>query len=252
MIYSCQPSGQQKSGDHIKVLQRDIRLLHEVWVPHHSSTCRWRPPPLHAMIYEKIPGGTSINITSANEHVPEIECQIRVVTDRTKYVRHILTFKNSPKLLTIYIVFTVVRILKYSPFKGGVSAVLSPKTIMYGDTIHYKKHLGINIGHYCQVHENEDPRSSQVTHTKCDICLGTIGNEQGVFLFMSLNSLKKITIRSWDTIPMPNTIIAQVNKIPYKKQYQFIFTDCRGSTIGDIKITRLDKDSRDAADRNKN
>ena len=60
-------------------------------------------------------------------------------------------------------VFTVVGILNYFPVMGGVSSILIPKTIISGETLHYKRHKGINIGQYRQVHEHEDPRNSQIT-----------------------------------------------------------------------------------------
>ena len=65
--------------------------------------------PLQAMVYKHIPGRPMINITSANEHVPDIERRIRFVKERTRDVRHVLPFNKTPKLLTIYIFFTVVR-----------------------------------------------------------------------------------------------------------------------------------------------
>ena len=83
-----------------------------------------------------------------------------------------LPFNYIPNILTIYIVSTVVRILNHLPVKGVVSSILSPKTIMYGETLHYKQHLGLNIGQYCQVNEHEKPRNSQLPWTKGSICLG--------------------------------------------------------------------------------
>ena len=132
--------------------------------------------PLQAMVYEHMPGGPRINITSANEHVPEIERQIKVVKERTRYVKHNLPFNKIPKIITIYIVFTVVRMLNYFPVKRRVSQILSTKTIMFGETLHYKQHLGIKIGNYFQVHEHEDPRNSQLPRTKSAIFLGPSGN----------------------------------------------------------------------------
>ena len=78
--------------------------------------------------------------------------------------------------------------INYLPVKGGVSAIPITKMIMSSDALHYKIHLGINIGQYCQVNENEDTSNSQVPRTKGTICRGHSGNEQGGFQFMSLNS----------------------------------------------------------------
>ena len=62
---------------------------------------------------------------------------------------------------------------------------------------------------------------------------------------MSLNSEKNITRRSWYTIPMPDTFIARVNELDCNEPHQFIFTYRRGSPIGDIDITGVDRDAAD-------
>ena len=158
-------------------------------------------PPQKAIIYEHMPGGPRINTKSANEQVLDIELWIRVIKERTKYARHILPFNNTPKLFSIYIFFTVVRMLNHFPVKVRVSAILSPNTIMYGEKLHYKWHLGINIGQYCQVNEHEDPSSSQLHRNKGAIWLGNSGNELGLLKFMSLHSVirppKGVGTPSW-------------------------------------------------------
>ena len=90
------------------------------------------------MVYEHMPGVNRINPTSSNEHVPDIERRVGVIKDRTRAFRHSLPFNNILKLLTVYIIFTVVRMLNYFTVKGGISDILSPKTIIYGETLHYK------------------------------------------------------------------------------------------------------------------
>jgi hypothetical protein len=116
--------------------------------------------PLKLLI-ESMPGGPMVNLASANKHVPEIERRIRVVKERCRSSRHNLPFQRIPKLLTIRIVFNSVRMLNFFPMKGGISENLSPKTIMSGEVLDYKKHLCLQIGQYCQVHEEETPSNSR-------------------------------------------------------------------------------------------
>jgi hypothetical protein len=188
--------------------------------------------PLQVMI-QSMPGGPRVNLTSANEHVPEIERRIRVVKERARASRHSLPFNRIPKLLTIYIVFKAVKLLNYFPPKGGISDTVSPKTIMTGDTLNYKVQLTLQIGQYCQVHEEQTPRNSQLPRTQGAICLGPSGNTQGGFRFMSLATGKKLSRRTWDTLPMPNSVIARVNELGKDQPHQFIFTDRSGRIIGD-------------------
>jgi hypothetical protein len=151
--------------------------------------------PLKPLI-ESIPGGPMVNLASANEHVPDIEWRIWVVKERCQATRHSLPYERIPKLVTIHIVLNVVKLLNFFPTKGGVSDTLSPKSIISGETLDFKKHLSLQIDQYCQVHEEDTPRNSQVARTKGVISLGPSGNLQGGFKFMALNSGKKI----YDTV----------------------------------------------------
>ena len=76
-----------------------------------------------------------INLASANKHVPEIERKIRVVKKTCREAQHGLPFQQIPKLLTIHIVFHIVKLLNFFPMKGRFSDTLSPKTIMSGDIL---------------------------------------------------------------------------------------------------------------------
>jgi hypothetical protein len=53
---------------------------------------------------------------------------------------------------------------------------------------------------------------------------------------MALNTEEKITRRSWDVIPMPDTVIARVNALGTDQPEQLIFTDRRGHLIRDVEI----------------
>ena len=191
--------------------------------------------PLKPLI-QSIPYGPRVNVSSKSEHVPDIERRIRVVKERGRAMRHGMPFSRIPRLLTIHIVFQSVKMLNYFPTKGGVSATLSPMTIMSGEVLDYKKHLRLQIGQYCQVHEEDVPRNSQNPRTKGAIALGPSGNLQGGFKFMALNTGKKITRYSWDVIPMPDTVIARVNKLGRDQPEQLVFTDRHGNLIGDHDI----------------
>ena len=198
--------------------------------------------PLQALI-QAMPGGPRVNLASSSEHVPEIERRIRVIKERSRSIRHSLPFNKIPTLLLIHIIFYAVKLLNHFPVKGGVSDTLSPNTIMTGETLNFMKHLSLQIGQYCQVHEEDTPRNSQLPRTKGAICLGPSGNVQGGYKFMSLSSMKKIVRRSWDAIQMPDTVIARVNVLGKDQPEQFVFTDRNGRPIGDIERPGVDADA---------
>jgi hypothetical protein len=136
----------------------------------------------------------------------------------------------------IHNVLNAVKMLNFFPTKGGISDTLSPKKIMSGETLDYKKHLSLQVGQYCQVHEEDIPRNSQSPRTKGAILLGPSGNLQGGYKFMALNTGNKITHRSWDVIPMPDRVIAHVNALGTDQPEQLFFTNRRRCPIGDVEI----------------
>ena len=102
--------------------------------------------------------------------------------------------------------------------------------------LNYKKDLSLQIGQYCQVHEEEAPCNSQNPRTRSAIALSPSGNLQGGYKFMALNMGKKITWYSWDVIPMPDMVITCINTLGADQPEQLIFTDQCGCLIGDNKI----------------
>ena len=148
--------------------------------------------PLKLLI-EALPGGLHVNLASMNEHVPEIEWCIRVIKEHARATCHSMPFSRIPKLLVIHIVLKSIKLLNFFPSKGGLSDTLSPKTIMSGEMLDYKKDLSLQIGQYCQVHEEEAPCNSQNPRTRSAIALSPSGNLQGGYKFMALNMGKKIT-----------------------------------------------------------
>ena len=136
----------------------------------------------------------------------------------------------------IHIVLNAVKMLNFFLTKGGISDTLSPKTIMSGETLDYKKHLSLLVGQYCQVHEEDTLCNSQSQRTKGAILLGPSGNLQGGYKFMALNTGKKFTCQSWDVIPIPDMVIAHVNALGTEQPKQLIFTNQRGCPIRDAEI----------------
>ena len=111
---------------------------------------------------------------------------------------------------------------------------------MSGETLDYKKHLKLQFGQYCQVHEEEEPRNSQIARTRGAISLGPSGNLQGGQRFMALDTGKKITRRRWDVIAMPDLVIARVNTLAADQPQHLTFTDRHGRLIGDTEIPEVD------------
>lgn len=177
---------------------------------------------------DEMPRSPRLNLTAADEHVPEIERRIRVVKERIRAVRHSLPFERIPKLMTVHMVLHVVKILNYFPTKGGISPQWSPRMIMSGKPLDYKKELAVQFGSYCQVHMHHAPRNSMKERTSGGICLGPSGNEQGGCRFLHLSTGAKITAFKWTVLPMPDNVIVRVNHLGKDQPKDLTFYDRYG------------------------
>jgi hypothetical protein len=157
--------------------------------------------------------GVSLNITSANEHVPEIERRIRVLKERTRATRHTLPFTYLPKTMVVAMVRNSTTWINTFPAKGGVSATLSPRTVLTGERFDYNIHCHIAFGAYAQVHDEPTPSNPQIARTSGAICLGPAANLQGGYHFLHLTSGQKITRHRWTKLPMPKEVIAHVDAL---------------------------------------
>ena len=123
--------------------------------------------PVQELIVE-MSSGPMVNLTSANEHFPEIERRIRVVKERCRSTRNSLPFMRLPLILTINIVLNNVKLLGYSPTTAGILTTISTRAIMTDGTLNYKRHLAIPFGQYLQIHEEDTPSQHHKTsHQGC-------------------------------------------------------------------------------------
>ena len=101
-----------------------------------------------------MPVGPIVNLTSANEHVPEIERRIRTVKEIIRDMRYSISFNRKPKLMMIHAVLNIGKMLNYFLTKSRESTTIIPKSILKVEKMDYEKHLRLQYGKYYQVNEN--------------------------------------------------------------------------------------------------
>ena len=123
-----------------------------------------------------------LNTCGANDHVGDIERYIRTIKERVRAIWSRLPYKkNVPKLIIAEMVAHVMMWLNSFPTKGGISETLSPRVIMTGTKMNYKKHCKLAFGAYAQTHEEDKPRNSAgIERTLGAICLGPENNLEGL------------------------------------------------------------------------
>ena len=117
-----------------------IRAIHQVYLQRgfriQNAFMDGQFEPLRGHLAEL---GIVLNTASNDEHVPEIERQIRTVKERTRAIYCTLPFKKMPRRLIIEMVYAANYWLNMFPRKGGVCKTLSPRASLpdrHGATIH--------------------------------------------------------------------------------------------------------------------
>ncbi len=152
----------------------------------------------------------TINTTAEKEHVPEVECKIRLIKERGKGILNTLPFKRMPRLMLIELIYHVVLWLNAFPAKSGVSETLSPHKIVYRQKMDFAKHCRLPFGTYCEVHDEPTPTNSMVTCSTPVIVLGPMGNLQGIYKYFSLATGKKVKRCAFMPYPMLDLVIRKV------------------------------------------
>jgi hypothetical protein len=186
-----------------KKLQSVFNLYH-----HHGFTITklFADPEFEALR----PWFPCLDTCGANDHIPDIECFIRTVKDRSRSTYRMLPFKYIPRIVLIKLVKNVIFWLNSFPARDGVSTTMSPRCIMTGQEVDYNKNVHLEFGEYVQTHEEHD--NAMTNRTIGAICLGPTGNEHGTHWFMCVASGARITHTRWTPLPMPKEVIQRVSE----------------------------------------
>jgi hypothetical protein len=106
-----------------------------------------------------------LNVTSANEHVPQIEKRTRVIEDRVRSIRDSTPFKFIPTLMLVELFYFSTMWINAFPPKGSISNHVSPRGIMTGTQFGYAKNSKLPTGINVRAHEEPHPTNTQAeTH----------------------------------------------------------------------------------------
>ncbi len=173
----------------IDTIFRALKAMHNFYLQHGFQIVFIKGDgefkPLDGMMSE-LCGAPKLNLSSANEHVPEIERK-RVIKERVCAVVYSLLVNALPPVVLVNAVLFVTKQLNLFPVKGGISTQFSPKQIMTGKVVHYK-FCSIPFSHYCQISEEGTPRNSLAAWTQGAIAIGPSGNVQGGHKFYTLHT----------------------------------------------------------------
>jgi hypothetical protein len=103
--------------------------------------------------------------------------------------------------------------LNHFPAHNGVSEFLSPLTIMMGRPSPDYNDMRIEFCAYAQVFKDNSLANTAKARTTGAIALTPPGNAQGGFYFLSLVTGRRLARQQWDKLPMPDGVIAAVERM---------------------------------------
>ena len=123
------------------------------------------------------------SIAARNKHVPQKESNTHMVKERVSVCYHSVSnyYKQMPKALFIRMVVNTDLWLNVLLYHNELSTILSLRDIMTGQHFDIKKHRKLLFGAYAQAHEEYSINIQACTIGA--ICLGPLGNNQGVTIF---------------------------------------------------------------------
>ena len=169
--------------------------------------------------------GVTLNETSRDEHMGDIERYIRTIKERMRSIYNTMPFHKVPARLVIEMAKTAVFWFNAFPVLGGASRDLSPRTILTGQKVDYKRHCRFQFGDYTQTHE--ELNNSMNPRTVGALALRPVGNGQGSFYFLSVATGRVLNRLHATALPMPDGIIDKIHQMARQQKNNpgLIFAD---------------------------
>ena len=155
--------------------------------------------------------GVTLNKTSRDEHVGEIERFIRTIKERMWAIYNTLPFQKIPARLVAEIGKACVFWLNSLPPQSNFGNDLSPRTIVTGQRLDFKRYCRFQFREYVQTHEQHN--NSMMSRTVGALALRPTGNAQGGFYFLSLSTGRVLNRLRATALPMPDNVVDQVHRM---------------------------------------
>ena len=151
-----------------------------------------------------------VNITTAREHVGEIERAIRHIKDRTRCVvsnLRVAGFQYLHTWIVVHCLYFVVMIINAVLAEGSISTVLSPREIVTQRKLDMEKDCRVQFGSCVEASKDTIVTNTMDKRTHTCIALGPSGNLQGSVKCFDLHTGKIVVRRTIEGLTLPERIV---------------------------------------------
>ena len=144
-----------------------------------------------------------MNIVAEGEHLGDIERSSRIIKESARCHVHRLTYTRYPKEMVIGCVTHSVKELNQLPADSGISEDQIPATLVTGaPSPIYQDITKLSFRDYVLVHTARQRTNDNNPRSVESISMYPSGNAQGIWIFTSLLTWKRIQRYQWDIIPI--------------------------------------------------
>ena len=148
-----------------------------------------------------------VKTTAFRESVPEIERQLCLIMEHVRCTTSDFPFNPIPRLVLICVVYMCVMWLNAIPRKSGAVQGISPRELVTGRTVNYKKDCRACMGGYVEASTYTIFTNDNTPCTHSCISLGLSGDRQGSVKCFDLETGKFVVRRTINQIPWPERMI---------------------------------------------
>ncbi|KAL7474817.1 hypothetical protein ACHAW6_002980 [Cyclotella cf. meneghiniana] len=179
-------------------------------------------------VKERLINTIEVNVTARNEHVPEIERKIRHVKERARCIKADVPYKIMPSIMIKRMVLHAVLFMNAYVDKQGISDEYSPREIILRWQLDWRKHCKYHFGAYGQAYDDPNPAetNTQAPRSRNIVCVGPMGNMQGSYYFLDLDTKAIIKRRKFTELPIPDSIIRRIERWGKKDRQDGLIRFC--------------------------
>ena len=133
------------------------------------------------------------NLTNAQEHVPEAECNNCILKEHIDTTYHEIPYKMLPQTVMCYMVMETAAKLKLLSCQRWLLLLLQPKGILHHVKLNYKKHCSVPLLSYVLAHNEPTLTNIVCVHALDCLFLFAIQAKQGGFECYHIPTCQVIT-----------------------------------------------------------
>ena len=165
--------------------------------------------------------GVSLHPAGPGQHVPEIENKIKQTKERVRAHVNYLPFKVAVGVILTWLVYFCVSRINMVPSSASGDRT-SPRERFLGRKLDYQRDLRVGFGDYVQTYSPNIIKNSMTSRTEGAIALLPVGNLAGSCKFFKLATKQVVTQDQWIPLPMPDNVIANMNKFADESKLIFL------------------------------